>query len=201
MKKVKLVLLAISLNSLCWAGGFDGGFGFGIFQLSNLDPAGLNSILRDQGYPEIERKTNLDFGGGGYFVKDRLLIGFEGGSLSTGVTKRDGKEVQLEGGFLSVNIGYSLWKRDKNMILANAGLGYAGLTLSVKVQEGVLDTYRQKSTAGLIGKVGFAYLRRIGGFIAGVEAGAIQPLSGLEIDGKRAGTTLLIRLLLGGGIF
>ena len=201
MKKIKLVLLLISLGSLCWAGGFDGGFGFGIFQLSNMDPAGMNTILSNHGYPEIERKANLDFGGGGYFVRDRLLIGFEGGSLSTGVTKGNGQEVQLDGGFLSVNAGYGLWKKDKNMIFVNAGLGFAGLTLSVKVQEGILDTYRQKSMNGLIGKIGLAYVRRMGGFIAGVEAGAIQPMSGLDIEGNRVGTTLLIRLLLGGGIF
>jgi len=189
--------MLISVQALA----FEAGFGFGFFQMSYLSAGNLNSLLRDHGYPEIESKFRLDFGGGGYFVKDRILVGLEGGSLSSGVTKSGGRETRLEGGFLTADLGYMLWKKEVNMVYANVGLGYAGLTLSVKEQEGVFDTYKLRDISGGIGKVGVGYMRRFGGFIMGVEIGAIHPLFGLEAEGRRMGTVFITRLLVGGGIF
>ncbi len=190
------------LGSSALAGSFlTGGFGFGFVQASYMNPGSLNGLLKDHGYPQVENKVGIGFGGGGYGIKGRLMFGLEGGSLSTGITRKGGQETWLGGGFLSVNLGYGLLRRERDVIYVNGGIGYAGLSVSVKTQGGVFDTYKQKDLRGSIGKVGVAYIRNTKGLIIGFEAGAIQPLLGLVADGRRVGTTFFGRILVGGGGF
>ena len=192
-----IALASALLGSSVWAGGF----GFGFLQGTRMDPAGLNTFLRNNGQPELERKLGLDLGGGGYFMKGSLLIGVEGGSISMAATRSAGKKVTLGGGYLTINGGYGLWRSGGNLIYANAGLGYSAMSIDIKEASGTFDTYKIRSLDGIVGKVGIAYLRKIHWAIVGTEAGIIQPLSGLEADGNRLGTTIFIRLLLGGGAF
>ena len=194
MRKLLALLL---INSFVWAGGF----GFGFLQGTSMDPAGLNAFLRNNGEPELERKLGLDLGGGGYFTKDRLLVGVEGGSISMASTRSGGKKVSLGGGYLTLNVGYGLWKSGENLLYANAGLGYSAMSIDIKEASGTFDTYKIRPLDGIIGKAGIAYLRKVRWVLVGTEAGIIQPLSGLDADGNRLGTTLFIRLLLGGGVF
>ncbi len=197
MGKLRLALVLGFIGSWAWAGGF----GFGFLQATSIDTGDLNTFLRENNQPEIDRKLGLDFGGGGYFVKEDLLLGLEGGSLSMVPTERGGKEVSLGGGYLTFNLGYGLLKREKSFVYTNIGLGYSAMTLAVKEQEGTLDTYKVKDLEGVVGKLGIGYIRRLSKLFIGAEIGGIHPLSGLDAEGNKIGTTFFLRFLIGGGSF
>lgn len=197
MDKLRLALVFGLIGSSVWAGGF----GLGFLQATSMDTGDLNNFLRDNNQPEIERKLGLDFGGGGYFVKEKLLLGIEGGSLSMVPTEREGKEVSLGGGYLTFNLGYGLLRREEDFVYTNIGLGYSVMTLAVKEQEGALDTYKVKDMEGVVGKLGIAYIKRLSRLFIGAEIGSIHPLSGLDAEGNKIGTTFFLRFLIGGGSF
>jgi hypothetical protein len=109
-----------------------GGGGFIGMGVRTIDVADLNSTLRRFDYPTFQQHM-LAFGGGGYALRGRVLIGGEGYGLSGQREDRaDGTySTRLTGGFGTLNIGYLAAHSERITVYPLIGAGGAGVQLDI----------------------------------------------------------------------
>ncbi len=126
MKQSKLLIvgLLIFATGSLWASG-----GFGGFSVNYLMPdmSGLNSRLREYGYPELNEGI-IGLGGQGFGMIDHLLIG-GGGFGGQSVSENDQYKLSYSYGGGFFNIGYGIPIFRKVQVLGIIGIGGAGGTL------------------------------------------------------------------------
>ncbi len=198
------ILIIFSLNNSISAE--KGGFGFVILQASFKDNSAINSALEGKGFPTINRSLCADIGGGGYFVIGKSkVIGLRGGSVcGFGSSNTDRYKVSAGGGYFITSFGL-LKSMDKNFILGDLGIGFAGLTVDVKdktSKNGDFYTHYIAETLGIMGELSFLLGRWIKeGFFVGIQGGIMYPLFGFDIEGRKIPGIYSIRILIGGGAF
>jgi hypothetical protein len=132
------------------------GRGFFMAGVQAMDIGCLNSRLRANGYGDFS-DTFSSFGGGGYGIMGRFLIGGEGAGVFTGGESAtlggDYFKASLNGGYGLLRLAYIAYRHNGFILYPTFGLGGGGLALSVS-QEATLpfDQYlqnpRRKTTLG-----------------------------------------------------
>ena len=119
---------------------YSGGRGFFMGGANNINIGGLNTRLKNNGYREFS-ETCISFGGGGYGLLNRLVIGGEGfGVLSgdrSGVVGSETFKTTLRGGYGLFKLGYVIYKRGGFNIYPAVGIGGGGITLDIGKKETV----------------------------------------------------------------
>lgn len=197
-------------------GGF---FAVGV-QFANLGP--LNDRLDEAGYPTFGPEM-VSLGGGGYGVKNRVLLGGEGHGLITSDKGHNGRNVSVGGGYGLFKLGYLFRPTSNVRFYPQLGLGGGGLRLEIGDQGNadefgaILDDPNRSATvdrASLLVSLGvgleyeFSRPGKKGGFQLGLRAGyVLSPLnSSWELGETSLGAgpdaTLqgpFLRLTIGGG--
>jgi hypothetical protein len=114
-------ICALTLSTTGIAAGLDtkplkhvGGRGFFMVGANTMDIDKLNARLKNNGYQTFS-KTGIAFGGGGFGILNRLIIGGEGFGVSlgskSGTVGADTYKTSLNGGYGLFKIGYVVYKR------------------------------------------------------------------------------------------
>ena len=198
------------------------GAGYFAVGVQFADLSALNTQLADAGYPTFSTEM-VSLGGGGYSVKNRILLGGEGHGLLTGEQGYQGRNVSVGGGYGLFTLGYLFRPRRNLRVYPQLGLGGGGLQLEIGSQgdadnfDDVLDDPNRSASVGrasLLVSLGagleyqFSGPEDSGGFRLGLRAGYM--LSTLESDWSLDDTTLsggpdatmqgpFLRLTIGGG--
>jgi hypothetical protein len=201
-----------------------GGRGFFMIGVEQLDLTQLNEALATHGYPTFSERF-LSLGGGGFAIRDRLIIGAEGHAVvQSDKTTADGEfRTRVMGGYGMFDIGYHILRAGRVAFYPIIGIGGGATALEITERstldfEDVLDQPRRgarvTSAALLVGGgLGVEYFvaasrTRRGGFIIGARAGFnYAPLeSNWKLDrtdiagGPDAGFTgPYVRVAIGGG--
>jgi hypothetical protein len=132
------------------------GRGYFAVGVQGMDIGSLNSRLQANGYGDFA-ETFASFGGGGYGVMGRFLIGGEGMGVAAGSESAtigaDFFKVSLGGGYGLFKLGYIVYRRNGFIVFPSLGIGGGGLGLTIS-QEATLpfDQYlqnpRRKTTLG-----------------------------------------------------
>lgn len=200
----KRVLSVVSgfLISVSTALSLDGGFGYGFLQMTFLGDGEVAKGIENRGFPAPPSNCT-DLGGSGYWIFGRFVAGIEGGSLcGTETSKRGSYESTYQGAYMTLNGGYSILKRKNSLVLIDGGLGYAAIDVNVKdssKRAGEFFTHYIATTSGAVGRLSLTAVKRIGKGIFLLQGGLFQPITGLEIEGGRLGTTTFLRLGVGMG--
>ena len=198
------------------------GRGFFMIGVQQMDLAELNDRFDAADYPESD-DLFLTLGGGGFMLRDRLVIGGEGhGVIGSSETTGDGAfRTRVGGGFGMIDIGYAVMERRGLLVYPMLGVGMGGMMVSINERsspdfDDVLDQPRRGVnlvqgqfllSAGLGIDHVFASRGR-GGFAVGIRAGwTFTPIehewsfgSSDVADGPKAGFTgPYVRVNVGGG--
>jgi len=110
------------------------GRGFFMAGVQGMDIGDLNSRLRANGYGEFS-ETFASFGGGGYGINGRFLIGGEGTAvIAGGESATIGGEyfkTSLGGGYGLFKLGYIIYRRDGFILYPSFGIGGGGIGLDI----------------------------------------------------------------------
>ena len=100
-----------------------------------LDNGALDGRLDATGFPTFSSDA-LSLGGGGWAIRDRLVIGGNGHGLIVGEhTTSDGAyRTSLAGGFGQLDIGYRLFANERASLIPVAGFGAGAMTLEIVEQ-------------------------------------------------------------------
>jgi hypothetical protein len=183
----------------------------------------LNEALTLNGYPEFD-EVFLTLGGGGFAVRNRLVIGGEGHALiqSEETTTNGQFRTGVFGAFGMFNLGYQVVQSGGLSIYPLVGMGGGGVTLRIRQREVVSfdevleepGRESQMSNGGLLvgGALGMDWFfgsgAGRGGFVVGVRAGYnYSPLQsdwhigGNDVSGgpDTSLTGAFLRVSLGGG--
>jgi hypothetical protein len=113
-----------------------GGAGFFLVGGTHAGLGDLNSALTSAGYQSFDR-NGWTMGGGGYGLKNRLLIGGEGhGLMFASRATPSGRETRLQGGYGMFDIGTVIHSTDRATIYAVGGIGGAGVQLDIQDRDG-----------------------------------------------------------------
>jgi hypothetical protein len=200
-----------------------GGSGFFMVGIQNMDLDELNFALTSNGYPDFHDNF-FSLGGGGYGVRNRLVIGGEGHALlQSGETTFDGGfRTSIAGGFGMFNLGYQVVRTGNLAIYPLIGIGGGGITLSISERvtvdfDDVLDDPGRSArlttgafvVGGALGADWFVPLGNArGGMVIGVRGG--YNYSPIETDWDLEGSDVaggpdvaltgpFVRLSIGGG--
>ncbi len=180
----------------------EGGYGYFAFQVNILGAQAIGDKVEAKGYPAPPANC-LDLVGGGSWLYKRFAIEIEGGGICGGERKIRGKYESLyEGSFLVLSGSYQVIRDKRNLLMVGAGLGGASLAVNVRDRDsrnGDFFTHYIAQSSGSILKGGISYVRKAGKVLITLQGGAIQPITGLTIEGEKLGTSFFIRLGLGFG--
>jgi hypothetical protein len=120
-------------------GSATGSRGFFMIGGEYVDLEELNATLRQNGYPEFD-ETFLTLGGGGFAIRNRLVIGGEGHALlqSEATTTNGQYRAGVFGGYGMFNLGYQVFRAGGFSLYPLVGVGGGGLTLRIR-QRAVVD--------------------------------------------------------------
>ncbi len=181
-----------------------GGLGFLSIKGTYADFSPVNKALEVKGFPKAGSGMCVDIGGSGYFqIGKNLVIGIKGGGLCGFVSNDDDRyEVSVEGGYIVTGLGY-IKPLGKNLLIADAGIGYGGIVVDVKdktSRTGDFYTHYIAESAGLLGEISFIFGRWLKeGFFMGIKAGIMYPLSGMAIEGEKINGMYNVGVVIGGG--
>lgn len=141
-----LVLILLGTGNLIYSDqGYFGGFGYFSGGEQRLDLMKLNYRLVNNGFREFEENITT-FGGGGYAVFDRVIIGGEGLGFMTRekFSYNTLYKQQLLGGYGMFKIGYRIFSFGDFDFFLDGGFGGGGLEVrfiqsSLPNFEGILD--------------------------------------------------------------
>ncbi len=94
----------------------------------------LNAALAKAGYGRFS-ENGVAFGGGGFGIRGRLLLGGMGAGSSNGSMTANGNKVELSGGFGLFDMGYVLFSGSAWRVYPMIGIGGGGFTLKIYSQE------------------------------------------------------------------
>ena len=197
-----LILKALLFAGTSFTFALEGGYGYFAFQVNILGARAIEDKVEAKGYP-APASNCLDLVGGGSWIYKRFAIEIEGGDICGGERKIRGKyESAYEGSFLILSGWYQILRDKKNMLTVGAGLGAAALSVNVRdrgSRNGDFFTHYIAQSSGTILKGDVSYVRKAGKVLLTLHSGALQPLTGLTIEGQKLGTSFFIRLGLGFG--
>ncbi|MGH7503297.1 MAG: hypothetical protein ACREL7_16345 [Longimicrobiales bacterium] len=109
-----------------------GGRGFFMVGVEKLELDELNASLTAEGFPTFSQRF-LTLGGGGYFIRGRLILGGEGHTiLQSDETTSDGAfRTRITGGFGMVNVGYQVLRGGRFAIYPLLALGGGAMNLRI----------------------------------------------------------------------
>ncbi len=202
-----IFIVATLISGYAYGGGgssLKGGIGYLSLYGTLGDLSAVNRALKSRGFPEFGSGACFGLGGGGYFQMSKSFgIGIKGGSIcgytSSGTNRY---KVLVEGGYLLTTFAY-IKPYGKNTIIADAGLGYGGITANVQdktLRQGDFYTHYIAKTSGLMGGVSLTALRWLKeGFFIGLQAELMYPLSGMVMEGEKISAIYNIGIVIGGG--
>jgi len=229
-----MVIVSIFLCTIAYAqemAVFDkegGGRGYFMFGGNIIDIKSLNSYLESKGYSKLADNF-ISFGGGGYGIIGKVIIGGEGHGLIGEESTSDSYKTSIGASYGFVNFGYIVYSTKGLSVYPLLGLGGGKMSLKI-VERGtassfddVLDNPERSaklSTGGFLltlalgtdyllklgedekGKGGLVFGLRIGYTFAPIK-GSWEMDGGIEISGApEIGITgPYIRLMIGGGGF
>jgi hypothetical protein len=107
---------------------------------NNINIGELNTRLKSNGYREFS-ETCISFGGGGYGILNRLVIGGEGFGMSTknesGTVGGETFKTTLSGGYGLFKLGYVVYRKGGFNLYPAVGFGGGGLALEIAKRETV----------------------------------------------------------------
>jgi hypothetical protein len=178
---VSIFLLHAPLEAQRSGGG--GHFALGSVR---LDMDALNGLFAANGLPSVESSA-ISFGGGGYAVNGRLVLGGEGhGFLLGDETTTDGQTgLRVGGGYGVAILGMELNQGGKHRIQPRVGLGVGGYSVQIgqrevpRLEDVLSDPGRgvNLSHGGLVRTLGVRIERTFRG------PGGSGPVLGLEFGG------------------
>ncbi len=196
------VVKALLLAGTSCAFALEGGYGYFSLQVNVLGAQEIGDKVEAKGYP-APASNCLDLVGGGSWLYKKFAIEIEGGGICGGEKKIRGKyESAYEGSFLILSGGYQILRDKNNLVMVGAGLGGAAISVNVRDRDsrnGDFFTHYIAQSSGTILKGGVSYIRKAGKVLLTLQGGALQPLTGLTIEGQKLGTSFFIRLGLGFG--
>lgn len=201
-----------------------GGRGYFMFGGSKIDIENLNSGLENAGYSTFSDRF-ISFGGGGYGIIKRIIIGGEGHGLIGEEATNESTKTSISGGYGFFDVGYLLYSTDAFNLYPLLGIGGGGVNLKIVERstpsfEDVLENPNRNaelSTGGFLIDLGFGadYLYKLGedegeegGLALGLRMGyTLTPIKsswdmdGIDVsDGPDTGVTgPYIRFMIGGG--
>jgi hypothetical protein len=140
-----LVVLALATTAVA-APPFNGGFGFFGPTVGIVDFSSLNSEFRTGGVRLDKELGSLQwgFGGGGYAIIDRVIIGGSGwGSSQTVASDLDslGARISVSGG--EFDLGYQVYSMKHLLIAPVLGIGGGGYTIELQKLTGDVPNFGQ----------------------------------------------------------
>jgi hypothetical protein len=144
---VAAFIFTVFLSTAGIAAEFDGGQmrrgegrGYFMFGTNTLNLDALNTMLKDYGYRRFP-ETFSAFGGGGYGMVGRFIIGGEGFGLvnsdESGAVGGELFKTSLNGGYGLFKLGYSVYRRGGLDLYPMIGIGGGGLALKISREETV----------------------------------------------------------------
>ncbi|MBN1205403.1 MAG: hypothetical protein JXB05_10810 [Myxococcaceae bacterium] len=114
------------------------GAGYFMIGLRWLDMGPLSDRLEAAGYSAAGRRF-LSLGGGGHSMAGRWLLGGEGHGLSErgGESRRGDLRARISAGYGLFRVGYLLLERQNLSVYPLAGIGGAGMSLSISREQDV----------------------------------------------------------------
>jgi hypothetical protein len=112
------------------AGKLYGGFGHFSFSGQSFNIGGMNALLKQNSYGEID-PFQYSWGGGGNFVIGNWMLGGEGAGIFNSSASNADNSINFSGGYGFFNLGY-LFRPAKRWLLYPAlGLGAGGYDLTI----------------------------------------------------------------------
>lgn len=119
---------------------YAGGRGFFMGGTNIIDIGELNTRLKNNGYHTFSDNL-IGFGGGGYGILNRLIIGGEGFGMSSaaelGTAGGETFKTTLSGGYGLFKLGYVVYRRGGFNLYPAVGFGGGGLALEITRKETV----------------------------------------------------------------
>jgi len=166
-----------------------GGLGYFMVGYTGFNLGGMNTLLKDNGYPELTNGS-FTFGGGGHFIVNNFIIGGEGHGLSGSKSSNANYDLAIGGGYGFFNLGYIVYNNPTVNIYPLLGFGGGGATIGItdksKIPENFNDLLENPARESYITNGGFMMNLSIGAdfFIAGAKN---ENFSGGWIMGIKAG--------------
>jgi hypothetical protein len=99
-----------------------GGLGYFMIGYASLDLGNMNSLFKENGYPELNN-SSFTFGGGGHFIFKNFIIGGEGHGISGSKSSNTHYDVKMGGGYGFFNLGYILYHNPTVNVYPLLGIG------------------------------------------------------------------------------
>jgi hypothetical protein len=156
-RRLILVVLALAATAVA-APPFNGGFGCFGPTIGIVDFSGLDDALATGGINQKLGSMQWGFGGGGYAIIDRVIIGGSGwGGSQTVGSENLRATVELSGG--EFDLGYQVYSLKHLLIAPVLGIGGSGYTIELqKLSEGPLTFGQLLEDPGRTSKVSFSGL-------------------------------------------
>ncbi len=202
MKTKTIILIAIVIANIS---GFaqetksnkvSGGLGYFMIGYTGMELGNMNSLFKENGYPELSN-SSFTFGGGGHFVFKNFIIGGEGHGISGGSSSNAKYDIKLGGGYGFFNLGYILYHNPTVNVYPLLGFGGGGSTIGItdksKNPENFNDLLENPARESYITNGGFMLNFSLGadffvlasksengsgGWIMGIKAGYVYNASG-----------------------
>lgn len=206
---------------------FTGGMGFFRLGTANVDLTVVNNSLKRRDLPSVSRQFS-SVGGCGYRVVNNVLYGIGGQGLISVLSASPDANVQVNGGYGAIYLGYIAYQKEKFQVYPIFGVGGAGMNLKISStgSPGTFDNFLRNpnlegsvSTGNLIMNfelnadyflTGFIKDNLLSGWIGGLSLGyLVSPFkSGWQRNGYQIADSPELRiqsfyftLKLGGGSF
>jgi len=156
-RRLILVVLALAATAVA-APPFNGGFGCFGPTVGIVDFSGLDSTFSKGGITQKLGSMQWGFGGGGYAIIDRVVIGGSGWGSSQTVGSSDLRAtVEIAGG--EFDLGYQLFSLKRLLIAPMLGIGGSGYTIELQKLSGMPPTFDSLlQNPGYTSKVSFSGL-------------------------------------------
>ena len=233
MKTNAIILITVFLSVANFAGYSQeaksnketGGLGYFMMGYTGFNLGGMNTQLKESGYPELTNGS-FSFGGGGHFVINNFIVGGEGHGLSGSKSSNADYNLAIGGGYGFFNLGYILYHNPTVNIYPLLGFGGGGVTIGITDKNKIPGNFdallENPARESYITNGGFMMNLSVGadffiagsknenfsgGWIMGIKAGYIYNANNnwyfdnQEIAGSPNGgiSGPYVRLVLGGG--
>lgn len=161
---VALVVLAFTAPRLVYGneGAIKGGAGGFMFGLNRFDLADLNTKLKDNAFESLDDNSAF-YGGGGYGIREKVLLGGEGGSFKQNV-RSDSLKVSVSGDYGFFDVGYVILSKGNWRLFPMFGLGGGDIDLKI-TERSSGKLIKDGNDDGMLFQVavGTDYLLKLGG--------------------------------------